>query len=130
MKQNISPATAAIIAIVVVAVIALVGYKLFLGGAAKGTSSKSHEDIMREAIVFRVFAQAREAARSISCLSNIKQLSLAVLMYTQDYDEKFPTPLYCPEAGKADACPVSKGKALPWGIWERHHTGWNMLVLP
>lgn len=42
------------------------------------------------AILFPVFAQAREKARAISCLSNIKNTSLAVLMYTQDYDEKYP----------------------------------------
>jgi prepilin-type N-terminal cleavage/methylation domain-containing protein/prepilin-type processing-associated H-X9-DG protein len=42
------------------------------------------------AILFPVFAQAREKARQASCLSNMKQMSLGVLMYTQDYDEKFP----------------------------------------
>src|SRR5436305_5829833 len=42
------------------------------------------------AILFPVFAQAREKARSISCLSNTKQLGLAVMMYVQDYDETFP----------------------------------------
>jgi len=39
------------------------------------------------AILFPVFAQAREAARKTSCLSNEKQISLGVLMYAQDYDE-------------------------------------------
>jgi prepilin-type N-terminal cleavage/methylation domain-containing protein/prepilin-type processing-associated H-X9-DG protein len=43
------------------------------------------------AILFPVFAQAREKARTISCLSNTKQLGLAMFMYTQDYDERFPT---------------------------------------
>jgi len=42
------------------------------------------------AILFPVFAQAREKARTASCSSNAKQLGLAVLMYKQDYDEKFP----------------------------------------
>ncbi|HZT43620.1 MAG TPA: DUF1559 domain-containing protein [Chthonomonadaceae bacterium] len=42
------------------------------------------------AILFPVFAQAREKARSISCLSNWKQLDTAVQMYVQDYDESFP----------------------------------------
>ena len=42
------------------------------------------------AILFPVFAQAREKARAISCLSNQKQLGLAVLMYVQDYDEAMP----------------------------------------
>ena len=42
------------------------------------------------AILFPVFAQAREKARSISCLSNMKQLGNAVTMYEQDYDETTP----------------------------------------
>ncbi|MCW3094980.1 MAG: putative fimbrial protein [Chthonomonadaceae bacterium] len=42
------------------------------------------------AILFPVFAQAREKARAISCLSNVKQLSLAYTMYVQDYDETSP----------------------------------------
>lgn len=41
------------------------------------------------AILFPVFAQAREQARKTSCLSNAKQWGLAVLMYTQDYDETY-----------------------------------------
>jgi prepilin-type N-terminal cleavage/methylation domain-containing protein len=41
------------------------------------------------AILFPVFAQAREKARAISCLSNIKQMGLSLAMYTQDYDELF-----------------------------------------
>ena len=42
------------------------------------------------AILFPVFAKAREKARQTSCLSNVKQLNLALLQYTQDYDERFP----------------------------------------
>lgn len=41
------------------------------------------------AILFPVFAQAREKARSISCLSNLKQLGTASLMYSQDYDDMY-----------------------------------------
>ena len=42
------------------------------------------------AILFPVFAQAREKARAISCLSNTKQVGLAVQMYLQDYDGVLP----------------------------------------
>jgi len=42
------------------------------------------------AILFPVFAQAREKARSSSCLSNQKQIGLAFSMYAQDYDETYP----------------------------------------
>ncbi|HZP84505.1 MAG TPA: prepilin-type N-terminal cleavage/methylation domain-containing protein [Chthonomonadaceae bacterium] len=41
------------------------------------------------AILFPVFAQAREKARATSCLSNTRQLGTAVAMYVQDYDETF-----------------------------------------
>ena len=41
------------------------------------------------AILFPVFAKAREQARKISCLSNLKQLGIASNMYLQDYDEQF-----------------------------------------
>ncbi|HVK04841.1 MAG TPA: DUF1559 domain-containing protein [Armatimonadaceae bacterium] len=42
------------------------------------------------AILFPVFAQAREKARSASCLSNMKQIGLAAMMYAGDYDETLP----------------------------------------
>jgi len=42
------------------------------------------------AILFPVFAKAREKARQSSCLSNVRQLSTAIMMYIQDYDEVFP----------------------------------------
>jgi len=42
------------------------------------------------AILFPVFAQAREKARGTACLSNMKQLGTSFQMYAQDYDENFP----------------------------------------
>lgn len=48
------------------------------------------------AILFPVFAKAREKARQASCLSNIKQLSLGFLQYAQDYDEKMVLALMDP----------------------------------
>ncbi len=42
------------------------------------------------AILFPVFAKAREKARQASCASNLKQIGLALLMYAQDYDERLP----------------------------------------
>ncbi|MDX1934417.1 MAG: DUF1559 domain-containing protein [Capsulimonadales bacterium] len=42
------------------------------------------------AILFPVFAQARDKARQTTCLSNLKQLGVATQMYAQDYDEIFP----------------------------------------
>ena len=42
------------------------------------------------AILFPVFARARENARRSSCQSNMKQMGLGIVQYTQDYDEKYP----------------------------------------
>jgi prepilin-type N-terminal cleavage/methylation domain-containing protein/prepilin-type processing-associated H-X9-DG protein len=42
------------------------------------------------AILFPVFARARENARRASCMSNLKQIGLGILQYTQDYDERYP----------------------------------------
>ena len=46
------------------------------------------------AILFPVFAQARESARGIACISNFKQIGTSIHMYAQDYDESFPMGTY------------------------------------
>jgi prepilin-type N-terminal cleavage/methylation domain-containing protein len=46
--------------------------------------------VILAAILFPVFARARENARRASCSSNLKQLALGLLQYGQDYDEKYP----------------------------------------
>jgi prepilin-type N-terminal cleavage/methylation domain-containing protein/prepilin-type processing-associated H-X9-DG protein len=46
------------------------------------------------AILFPVFAQAREKARQTACLSNMKQIGTGMMMYAQDYDETFPPGRY------------------------------------
>jgi prepilin-type N-terminal cleavage/methylation domain-containing protein/prepilin-type processing-associated H-X9-DG protein len=58
------------------------------------------------AILFPVFAQAREQARKTSCLSNVKQLGLSFMMYAQDYDETLP-------AIPFGDCPT----CWPWAAW-------------
>src|SRR5213592_5012251 len=42
------------------------------------------------AIVFPVFAQARDRARMSACLSNMKQIGTSLMLYVQDYDETYP----------------------------------------
>jgi len=46
------------------------------------------------AILFPVFARARESARRTSCMSNMKQIGLGIMMYVQDYDEHYPMGWY------------------------------------
>jgi len=52
------------------------------------------------AILFPVFAQARDKARAAACISNLKQFGSALMMYTQDYDEKLVW-FYNDQAGTA-----------------------------
>lgn len=52
------------------------------------------------AILFPVFARARENARRASCQSNLKQIGLGIMQYAQDFDEKFPMSEY---GGGADS---------------------------
>lgn len=58
------------------------------------------------AILFPVFATAREKARQSSCTSNLKQLGVALLMYAQDYDEYVPCGANAGSLGRGWACQV------------------------
>ena len=73
------------------------------------------------AILFPVFAQAREKARQTSCLSNVKQLGTGYMMYLQDYDEVFPphvtertAPAGTPDTAEARAPYSYKTKLDPY----------------
>jgi prepilin-type N-terminal cleavage/methylation domain-containing protein/prepilin-type processing-associated H-X9-DG protein len=79
------------------------------------------------AILFPVFAQARESARKATCISNHKQLGNAAMMYAQDYDEnltpagmRYPhKPLLCYECGGDPGCMTSSywSGARAWMDW-------------
>ena len=63
------------------------------------------------AILFPVFSQAREKARGTTCLSNMKQASLGVMMYMQDYDEYFPMSEY---GGGSTGVPQQQWYSMIW----------------
>ena len=69
------------------------------------------------AILFPVFAKAREKARQSSCLSNVKQLMLSFHQYLQDYDEKWPA-MWWNAAGS------------PSAHWEPYPFYWGGEVMP
>ena len=75
------------------------------------------------AILFPVFAQAREKARAISCLSNIKQTSLASMMYSQDYDEVMngPAQRRCGNTGPTQYSNY---------FWSKNWMTWPELIIP
>jgi prepilin-type N-terminal cleavage/methylation domain-containing protein len=64
------------------------------------------------AILFPVFAQAREKARESTCLSNFKQMGTGVMMYLQDWDETYPSNRLATLKGGSEC--NSKGKLLTW----------------
>jgi prepilin-type N-terminal cleavage/methylation domain-containing protein/prepilin-type processing-associated H-X9-DG protein len=65
------------------------------------------------AILFPVFAQARDKARSISCLSNTRQVGLAYTMYSQDYDGFLPLTTHSPNSSWVDQCqPYIKNRQI------------------
>jgi prepilin-type N-terminal cleavage/methylation domain-containing protein/prepilin-type processing-associated H-X9-DG protein len=68
------------------------------------------------AILFPVFAQVREKARQTTCASNLSQIGLAVLQYSQDYDENYP---YC-----ATTSTLAKAASNNWD------QDWSILVQP
>jgi prepilin-type N-terminal cleavage/methylation domain-containing protein/prepilin-type processing-associated H-X9-DG protein len=66
------------------------------------------------AILFPVFGRARENARRSSCQSNLKQIGLGMMQYTQDYDERFPPALDGPWGG-----PYKQAQSgTPGGIYQ------------
>ncbi|HZO87272.1 MAG TPA: prepilin-type N-terminal cleavage/methylation domain-containing protein [Chthonomonadaceae bacterium] len=85
------------------------------------------------AILFPVFAQAREQARKATCLSNQRQIGTAIAMYTQDYDETLVpaglryahTPSLCYECGGDTGC-------LTDGYWTRPRAwvDWGVPIQP
>ena len=70
------------------------------------------------AILFPVFAQAREKARQASCQSNLKQIGLAFKMYVQDYDERWPSsqPI-TPNSGNTVGRKGSRGQDFGFDGW-------------
>jgi prepilin-type N-terminal cleavage/methylation domain-containing protein/prepilin-type processing-associated H-X9-DG protein len=83
------------------------------------------------AILFPVFAQAREKARQTSCLSNVKQIGTAMMMYVQDYDEVWPRSDVCyAGVGVIPGAPATSATgctASPFGQRLNHFKWWAWL---
>lgn len=76
------------------------------------------------AILFPVFARAREKARQASCQSNLKQIALAALMYSQDYDE-----WVVPNHTGAQV-PAGVSWVEWWDVTEPYTKNWQLLICP
>jgi prepilin-type N-terminal cleavage/methylation domain-containing protein/prepilin-type processing-associated H-X9-DG protein len=77
------------------------------------------------AILFPVFAQAREKARAISCISNLRQIGTAGMMYSQDYDEQIMPAWMGYEDAQLDA--MKRNPADPRPMWRRN---WEYIIQP
>ncbi len=75
------------------------------------------------AILFPVFAQARERARQAACISNLKQIGTAFAIYCQDYDERLPD--------RRDLKSSLPGGFRPWTSWPPFdpRSGWAAVAL-
>lgn len=82
------------------------------------------------AILFPVFAQARDKARSASCLSNLKQVATASLMYVQDYDETIMPARTQADFKSANGAACNRGFS-PWVVLIQPYTkNWTMMRCP
>jgi prepilin-type N-terminal cleavage/methylation domain-containing protein/prepilin-type processing-associated H-X9-DG protein len=70
------------------------------------------------AILFPVFARARENARRASCISNLKQIGLGIMQYVQDYDEKYPPTGYTIDIVPPDGVWYGSSPTYTW-FWEQ-----------
>jgi prepilin-type N-terminal cleavage/methylation domain-containing protein/prepilin-type processing-associated H-X9-DG protein len=81
------------------------------------------------AILFPVFARAREKARQASCQSNLKQIALAGAMYASDYDQ-MPVPMYTYGWNITGAAGTFSGRVWWNGLIEPYTKNRQMLVCP
>lgn len=99
------------------------------------------------AILFPVFARARDNARRASCMSNLKQIGLGFMQYTQDYDERYPLPMWESPSTYTSSATGSSGHTFikqdpvdpgtPAGKYEfspgsgfGHYYGWMDFIFP
>jgi prepilin-type N-terminal cleavage/methylation domain-containing protein/prepilin-type processing-associated H-X9-DG protein len=80
------------------------------------------------AILFPVFARARENARRASCQSNLKQIALGFMQYTQDYDEKLP--LWFADLDGVTPSPNAFNSTTTLAGQPGHDQGWAELLQP
>jgi prepilin-type N-terminal cleavage/methylation domain-containing protein/prepilin-type processing-associated H-X9-DG protein len=81
------------------------------------------------AILFPVFAQARESARKTACMSNMRQIGQALYMYTSDYDETYPRKDECISTA-SPLNPSAVGCAGPTFGQRINHYKWPAWVMP
>jgi len=84
------------------------------------------------AILFPVFARAREQARKASCESNLKQISTAILMYSEDFDENYPSVVFAnyPNGLWGSSTWNSWGWSYLWPMWEPYIKNYQVYTCP
>jgi prepilin-type N-terminal cleavage/methylation domain-containing protein/prepilin-type processing-associated H-X9-DG protein len=82
------------------------------------------------AILFPVFAQAKEAAKKTVCLSNTKQIALGLYMYTEDYDDTYPQTSWEQDPLSAQSTPGFAGTYNPQNPNGTYQIHWTYLIQP
>ncbi len=82
------------------------------------------------ALLFPVFAKAREAARTIGCLSNLKQMGTALSLYVQDYDETYPMNRLPDETHPMKGCLLKNPSPYPQSSLEESRLNWKRVLQP
>jgi prepilin-type N-terminal cleavage/methylation domain-containing protein/prepilin-type processing-associated H-X9-DG protein len=82
------------------------------------------------ALIFPVFARVRESGRAISCLSNMRQIGVAVTLYVADYDDTFPMNRLPDENHDMGGCTAPQGVIDPSGGLEGSSLNWKRSLFP
>lgn len=82
------------------------------------------------ALLFPVFARAREMARATSCLSNMKQMGTALQIYLQDYDETYPMNRLPDATHAMQGCTLTGDSTYPLSNLEESSVNWRRVIQP
>lgn len=82
------------------------------------------------AILFPVFAQAKEAAKKTTCLSNTKQMAIGIYLYTGDYDDTYPNTSWEQDSLAKQSTPGFAGTYNPQNPNGTYQIHWTFLIQP
>ncbi len=81
-------------------------------------------------LLLPVIYSARESGRASACLSNEKQIALALIQYTSDYDETFPMNRFADDLHQDTGCTAASGSTLPQDALQGSTVNWKRVLPP
>jgi len=82
------------------------------------------------ALLFPVFAKAREQARSATCLSNLRQIGMSLQLYLEDYDETYPMNRLPDATHAMQGCALTGSSSYPLSNLEDSSLNWRRVIQP